>query len=82
MEITPEQFQIGLSFDEIPELLKIPFASIKGFYDPSVKFGLQFEVHEEEETAPAPTLVEVEPEAAHKKNEDVELFEEGAPAEA
>ncbi len=78
LEITPEQFQIGLSFDEIPELLKIPFASIKGFYDPSVKFGLQFEVHEEEEeTVPTPTLVEVEP--ALKKNEDVELFEEGAP---
>ena len=77
LEITPEQFQIGLSFDEIPELLKIPFASIKGFYDPSVKFGLQFEVHEEEEIAPAPTLVEVEP--TPKKNEDVELFEEGAP---
>jgi uncharacterized protein len=27
----------------VPERLSIPFAAIKGFYDPSVQFGLQFE---------------------------------------
>ncbi len=41
-------FEIDLSFDDIRERLRIPFASIKGFYDPSVKFGLQFEVHIED----------------------------------
>ena len=44
LEVKGDRFQIGLSFDEIPELLVIPFAAIKGFYDPSVKFGLQFEI--------------------------------------
>ncbi len=38
-----EHFEIELSFDNIPEKLFIPFAAIKGFFDPSVQFGLQFE---------------------------------------
>jgi hypothetical protein len=40
-------FEIGLSFDDIPESLSIPFAAIKGFFDPSVQFGLQFDVDDE-----------------------------------
>lgn len=44
LEVQENGFQIGLSFDDIPELLFIPFTSIKGFYDPSVKFGLQFDL--------------------------------------
>ncbi|MDF2618217.1 MAG: hypothetical protein K0S00_876 [Xanthobacteraceae bacterium] len=45
-------FEVGLSFNGIPERLHIPFAALKGFFDPSVKFGLQFEpVAEEDEEA-------------------------------
>jgi hypothetical protein len=40
---TEDGFEAGLSFGGIPERLSIPFAAIKGFYDPSVQFGLQFE---------------------------------------
>ncbi|VAW20732.1 hypothetical protein MNBD_ALPHA11-1611 [hydrothermal vent metagenome] len=36
-------FEIGLSFDGVSELLVIPFSALKGFFDPSVEFGLQFE---------------------------------------
>jgi uncharacterized protein len=36
-------FEVGLSFGGIPEKLAVPFAAIKGFFDPSVQFGLQFE---------------------------------------
>ena len=36
-------FEVGLSFDGHPEMLGIPFAAIKGFFDPSVPFGLQFD---------------------------------------
>lgn len=36
-------FEVGLSFDGHPETLVIPFAAIKGFFDPSVQFGLQFD---------------------------------------
>ena len=42
--ITDDQaFEIGLSFKGIPERLSIPFEAVKGFFDPSVQFGLQFE---------------------------------------
>ena len=36
-------FEIGLSFDGVAELLVIPFSALKGFFDPSVEFGMQFE---------------------------------------
>jgi hypothetical protein len=41
--MTENGFEVGLSFGGIPERLSIPFAAIKGFFDPSVQFGLQFE---------------------------------------
>ncbi len=44
LTITEDRFEVELSFDNIPEKLIIPFNSIKGFLDPYVKFGLQFEV--------------------------------------
>ncbi len=34
-------FEVGLSFDDKPETLVVPFNAIKGFFDPSVQFGLQ-----------------------------------------
>lgn len=37
-------FEVGLSFGGVPEKLLIPFSALKGFFDPSVKFGLQFEL--------------------------------------
>jgi hypothetical protein len=41
--VTDDRFEVGLSFGGIPERLVVPFNSIKSFFDPSVKFGLQFE---------------------------------------
>jgi hypothetical protein len=43
LKVTDTAFEIGLSFDGQPEMLVIPFAAIKGFFDPSVQFGLQFD---------------------------------------
>ena len=48
LETTDNGFSIGLSFDNIPESLLIPFAAIRGFFDPAVQFGLQFDASEEE----------------------------------
>lgn len=39
-----DHFEVGVSFNGIPERLTVPFAAIKGFFDPSVQFGLQFEL--------------------------------------
>ncbi|MBG1231179.1 SspB family protein [Aestuariivirga litoralis] len=49
LAVYDDRFEVELSFDNIPEKLIIPFASVKGFLDPAVQFGLQFEVVEEAE---------------------------------
>jgi len=42
--VADDGFEVGLSFKGIPERLGVPFAAVKGFFDPSVQFGLKFEV--------------------------------------
>ncbi|MBP1853509.1 SspB family protein [Rhizobium halophytocola] len=52
LKVTENLFEIGLSFSDTPEKLVIPFNAIRGFYDPSVNFELEFDVplaEEEEE---------------------------------
>ena len=44
LTVRDDRFEVQLSFDNIPERLVIPFNAVKGFLDPSVQFGLQFEV--------------------------------------
>lgn len=44
LKVTDIGFSVGLSFDGHTELLEIPYSAIKGFFDPSVQFGLQFDV--------------------------------------
>jgi uncharacterized protein len=43
LKVTESTFEVGLSFNGQPEILVIPFSAIKGFFDPSVQFGLQFD---------------------------------------
>jgi uncharacterized protein len=43
LAVTETGFEVGLAFGGIPERLVVPFAAVKGFFDPSVQFGLQFE---------------------------------------
>jgi len=39
-----DHFEVGLSFGGVPERVVVPFAAIKSFVDPSVQFGVQFEI--------------------------------------
>ena len=41
--IHDERFEVKLTFDGIPERLVVPFEAIKVFFDPSVRYGLQFD---------------------------------------
>jgi hypothetical protein len=41
--VTDAHFEVALSFNGISEKLHVPLEAIKGFFDPSVQFGLQFE---------------------------------------
>jgi len=43
LSVTEHTFEVGLSFGGVPERLLVPFAAVKGFFDPSVQFGLQFD---------------------------------------
>jgi uncharacterized protein len=43
LQVTDERFEVKLSFDGIPERLVVPFGALKVFFDPSVRFGLQFD---------------------------------------
>lgn len=51
LAVREDDFQVTLSFNDIPEKLVIPFRAVKGFLDPSVQFGLQFETVSEETAA-------------------------------
>ena len=44
--VTEHTFEVGLAFGGIPERLLVPFVAVSGFVDPSVQFGLKFEVSE------------------------------------
>ncbi len=65
--VEPEHFSVGLSFNQIPTKLVIPFSAITAFVDPAVDFGLQFQAvvaegdspeHEEAENDVPPTTNE------------------------
>jgi len=87
LRVTETGFEVELSFDGRPELLAIPFSAVKGFFDPSVQFGLQFDVERvggedgeiEAETAEdarpdAPKPVPVTPEAQGEKVVSLDSF--------
>lgn len=63
LKVTETGFEVGLSFSDIPEKLEIPFSAVRGFYDPSVNFELEFEVKTE---AVEPEEVPAEPVAVAK----------------
>ncbi len=53
LQITEHAFEVGLSFGGVPEHLYVPFSAIKGFFDPSVQFALEFEPGKTGEELPA-----------------------------
>ena len=65
LSVTDFGFEVGLSFSNVPEKLSVPWEALSGFFDPSVEFGLKFELQDLEpeegandsEPAPRPTAV-------------------------
>lgn len=47
LKVEEDGFSVGLSFNQIPSTLVIPFRAITAFVDPAVDFGLQFQAVEE-----------------------------------
>ncbi len=60
LKVDDAGFQIGLSFNQVPARLRIPYSAITGFFDPAVNFALQFQPADSAETTP----VEPDPEPA------------------
>jgi uncharacterized protein len=44
LTVGDQAFEVGLSFHGKSEVLLIPFDAVTGFFDPSVEFGLKFEL--------------------------------------
>lgn len=68
LKVHDKSFEVGLSFNQVPAKLVIPFAAVTGFVDPAVNFALQFqaqgdgggpEPHEEAEND-GPTITPAE----------------------
>lgn len=51
LAVTGDRFRVTLNFSNQPETLVIPLDAVKTFVDPSVKFGLKFDDHDEDEDA-------------------------------
>ena len=49
LEVDEKGFSIVLSFDHVKQNLTIPFSALTSFVDPSVRFGLQFNLGKDEE---------------------------------
>jgi hypothetical protein len=65
LEVSETGFEVTLSFADVSEKLAIPYAAVRGFYDPSVNFELEFDVRPGAAAAiPEPLhVVKDEPEA-------------------
>ena len=44
--VLDDHFSVGLSFNQMPAKLVVPYAAITAFVDPAVDFGLQFQAAE------------------------------------
>jgi hypothetical protein len=66
LEVGDDAFSVTLSFQGRPERLSVPFAAVTSFADPSVQFGLQFEVPTVATAAEPTALSAALPSAAEK----------------
>lgn len=85
--VTEHAFEVGLSFSGIPERLLIPFDALTGFFDPSVQFGLKFEISAQTEedgdavpTGPRMVEHEPDPDVTTKKRPSVPAVPKPEPA--
>ena len=64
LKVRDSGFEVGLSFNQTPSRLSIPFAAITGFVDPAVNFALQFQAQVEDSALEDHEHAENDPPAA------------------
>jgi uncharacterized protein len=89
LAVSDAHFEVALSFNGVSEKLSVPLDAIKGFFDPSVQFGLQFETLTEtveakpaEKPALAPVAAEPKTRPRRKAEPEPEAPAAVGPAEA
>jgi uncharacterized protein len=55
LQVDDDGFAVTLSFNNVPERLKIPYTALKVFADPGAEFGLQFTVEPEQRVVSLPS---------------------------
>jgi len=82
LKVHDDRFEIGLSFNQRPEHLVIPFEAITSLVDPSQRFALQFdaEVAEEEKEGQLFDDLPADKEAPTVKSEETEKNEDNVVA--
>ena len=63
-------FQVDLAFDGVAQTLRIPFATVLAFFDPSVEFGLRFPANQEQMLDEAPSAPSAAPEDTSENTSD------------
>ncbi|MEA2871043.1 MAG: uncharacterized protein QOH67_1019 [Hyphomicrobiales bacterium] len=87
LAVSDAHFEVALSFNGVSEKLSVPLDAIKGFFDPSVQFGLQFEtltetgVEAKPAEKPALAPVAAEPKARSRRKAEPEAPAAVGPAE-
>jgi hypothetical protein len=77
LKVQETYFEIGLSFSDKPEKLTIPFAAVRGFYDPSVNFELEFDVAAAEEEDQGAEITAIPVSVAEEGQADKEERKDG-----
>ena len=77
LKVEEDHFSVGLSFNQIPANLFIPYAAITQFVDPAVDFGLQFQATVAD-MEPTPTENPENDESEHHDTQGVEKNEDGS----
>ncbi|MBN8840340.1 MAG: hypothetical protein J0I25_09070 [Sphingomonadales bacterium] len=52
LTVDESRFSVGLSFNQVPSKLVIPYSAVTGFHDPAVNFELRFQAQEGPEDGP------------------------------
>jgi hypothetical protein len=78
LAVSDEGFVVGLSFNQIPAKLVIPFAAITAFVDPAVDFGLQFQAAVGDIEPAAHEDAENDPDAEQGSTQDVGTADDGS----
>ena len=78
LAVSDEGFTVGLSFNQLPAKLVIPFAAITAFVDPAVDFGLQFQAAVGDMEPASHEDAENDPDAEQGSAQDVGTADDGS----